>query len=918
MPKLTLDHPYQKGDLQEIVRRRLEALQAQREKYNNVVFADDPDKGMEAHHALNDVRYIEMHMQALLDEALANLPEDQRDKLKDVKDPQALAQALEEGLDADAARKLTQSVGDIVTPMEQGFDMEAQMMHPRAESIQELKDKLDPNDPKLEENKKLLDEVNRDLGFLTIDVVDYAEHMAVESPAPGSQLYKLENEVDRYNNSSAKSYYQQLGVEDRLPKSWGQYSNAYRPDRTKLTEKDFETFRTNDFKLSEKLTKKAVSIMNLMDQIGAENFVNRDTGEIDVQKDEKTQKETRHVKFRSEQNGKKYGFSAYANAKTELLKAVDTGDLNKIREAKQKFDNIHTLTDQMLQTVKDEATTTLFCGNLNSTRPIPIPVAGIENSNELPAEYLLDYTAQNQLNSVFMLYAFCKTYDVKPEEFLKDPVNTVADLMDRTARENGLGEPKTNSTAEALTLSLRVDEDMVTMKEAINSVMYLAGRGLDGLSGFVTDDEERKRLIAANNLGVMTGAYEQSKEEQLYNTIQKMNEEKTLAYYTSAILAPEGEFDPRAVARTLQGADWKQKLDAKNAIIDLRAAGKLDLGALAEHTEKLLEDVSKQSKALEDKDQTCSFDRRLFRRAAVKAMETALATATPEERQSSERQSSGYKKMSETLKKMKLDLVTDSKMSDALDKNLAILKERKTGLFTTSKNSPEHVRMTDELSKLQNKLKLLRGEEVEGLTPAQRQDLESMDLGKQMKKAREAAYDYYRIKNGGGKNTSFWSDAGVRRSEAAEKIISSIDKLSDELGMRTPAEKVLQDTQRELMENRGDKDWMRKNAELCAAKIVRAQMVAEKGWSAEKQRRALSGARMTGMTEDIRQSEAFRRMLRKQGVDKMVDSALLGGGEDLTLNMAKAMAQDSPKPQQDKTKTKSVHNEKTNNLSVLQ
>ena len=58
MPKLTLGHAYQKGDLQEIVRRRLEALQAQREKYYNVVFADDPKKGIEAHHALNDVRYI--------------------------------------------------------------------------------------------------------------------------------------------------------------------------------------------------------------------------------------------------------------------------------------------------------------------------------------------------------------------------------------------------------------------------------------------------------------------------------------------------------------------------------------------------------------------------------------------------------------------------------------------------------------------------------------------------------------------------------------------------------------------------------------------------------------------------------------------------------------------------------------------
>ena len=84
---------------------------------------------------------------------------------------------------------------------------------------------------------------------------------------------------------------------------------------------------------------------------------------------------------------------------------------------------------------------------------------------------------------------------------------------------------------------------------------------------------------------------------------------------------------------------------------------------------------------------------------------------------------------------MNVGLVTDSEMSDTLDKNLAILKERKTGLFTTSKNSPEHVRMTDELSKLQNKLKLLRGEKVEGLAEAQRQALASMDLGTHINEA---------------------------------------------------------------------------------------------------------------------------------------------------------------------------------------
>ena len=913
MPKLTLNHSYQKGDLQEIVRRRLEAISAERGKYNNVVFADDPKKGMEAYHALNDVLYIEQHMKALLDEALAKLSEEQREKFKDVKEPEALAAGLEDALGEDAARELTERMGGIVSPTDPEFNMEEQTMHPRQARIQHLKEQLDPNDPDRAEKEKLLDEVNQDLGFLKKDVVEFSTHLDNTTPFPGSKLQGMTTDVDRYNNSSMKPYFEQLGVEKRFPKDGKLYSSAYKQGKTALTEEDFQTFRTTDHQLSEKLTNKAVSIMKMMDEIGAENFMSSDTSTLQMQPDGSTRKI-----FAAEQGGKKYGFSAYAIAKKNLLKAVDDGDLNKIREAKQKFDHIHTLTDKMFETVKNEATSPLFCGNLNSTRTVKV-AQDIQESNELPSEYLLDYTTQNQLNGVFMLYAFCKNYDVKPEELLKDPVNVVGDLMKRHARQNGLGEEKKKSTAEVLTFALSLDDETTstTMSASYNNFMYLTGRGLEGLSGFAENEEERARLVAASNMALMTGSYEYSKEEQLIETIQKMDEEKAVVFYTAAILSPEGEFDPRSVAQTLQEEDWQQKLDAENALSGLRAAGKLDLRALAEHTEKLLEDASKQSKALADKDQACSFDRRLYRKAAAKSMETALATATPEERESP-----GYKKMSETLKKMNVVRVTDSEMSDTLDENLAILKERKTGLFTTSKNSPEHVRMTDELSKLQNKLKLLRGEKVEGLDEAQRQELASMDLGKQMKKAREATYNYYRIKNDGGKSTSFWSDAGLRRSSAAGEIITAIDKLSDELGMRTPAEKVIQDTQRELMENRGDKQWMRENGELCAAKIVRAQMVAEKTeWSAEKQRYALSGEKMTAMAEKIRQSEEFQRMLRKQGIDKTINSALLGGGENLVTDMARAMGlQGSPQPQQSRiaTKTKSVQTSKTDTQQILQ
>lgn len=75
------------------------------------------------------------------------------------------------------------------------------------------------------------------------------------------------------------------------------------------------------------------------------------------------------------------------------------------------------------------------------------------------------------------------------------------------------------------------------------------------------------------------------------------------------------------------------------------------------------------------------------------------------------------------------------------------------------------------------------------------------------------------------------------------------------------------------------------------------------------------------MSENIRQSEEFQQMLRKQGIDKTINSALLGSGENLVIDMAPAKdLQGSPQTQQSKiaTKTKSVHTSKTNTQKIPQ
>lgn len=67
------------------------------------------------------------------------------------------------------------------------------------------------------------------------------------------------------------------------------------------------------------------------------------------------------------------------------------------------------------------------------------------------------------------------------------------------------------------------------------------------------------------------------------------------------------------------------------------------------------------------------------------------------------------------------------------------------------------------------KLKQLRGEEIPEVTPENRKILKEMNLTSEISKAREATYEYYRLKTDNGGKDSFTYTAGANR--AAAKMI---------------------------------------------------------------------------------------------------------------------------------------------------
>ena len=187
--------------------------------------------------------------------------------------------------------------------------------------------------------------------------------------------------------------------------------------------------------------------------------------------------------------------------------------------------------------------------------------------------------------------------------------------------------------------------------------------------------------------------------------------------------------------------------------------------------------------------------------------------------------------------------------------------------------------MTKELTVLQNKLRMLRGDDS-GLTEEQKNELGKVSLADQIRNARAATYNYCRLKSDNGKKVSFFHDVGTERYNAADQVISCLDNIADNFNMRTPTEKLIQNTQRTFLDKRSDSEWMRENGELAASKMIYAKMIAKEGHSEEKEEDLLRERLLNAKAEKIMNDEhGFKKLLRQEGLDKIAGRAVQGSDE---------------------------------------
>ena len=249
--------------------------------------------------------------------------------------------------------------------------------------------------------------------------------------------------------------------------------------------------------------------------------------------------------------------------------------------------------------------------------------------------------------------------------------------------------------------------------------------------------------------------------------------------------------------------------------------------------------------------------------------------------------------------------------TDFLNNDIRALGKTKKGFLMSKTDSPEHKKMMKQLLTVQYKIKQLKGEQLNGLTAQQQENLRKMDLGKEIIKARNLTYDYYRLKKENGEKDSAWYSAGDARMEAAKNTITHLNGFSKFLDLES--QPVL-DSFNQRMKTVEDADGNQRTDEAvskAAATAIYNMMMWQKKLPKDKQEEWLEEDRMENNLQIIQNQPIFKRMMQNEGTKNISRYLAEGGGQltDAFIRASNQVAQEAGQAQQ-KTLAESTEKEK--------
>ena len=844
----------------------------------NSAFVQDPQAELQKIYQANEEYFIERRLDSILGDAMKVLPEEKQAEIENAKLPkkenwQKIAEEFEAEFGEAMADKLAEKIDKIIPPASELYPKEAKYTVMQQAEIDGLRGEIRPEDPEAQEKKELLDRVQEDLTLGSDEMLEHLNYLD-RSIMPG---------VDAVGFTDVKDFleeYQGGEYASKLPTSHTSLVDfpRYEPDATEsgrggFSLEDAKKLRDLNPGLSPETEKLVLDVTGKMDSMGEEKYrQGQTTLESTLMSGVR--------RFSAEQQIKNYAFWPLQTDHSKVAEALEKKDYAALREADRQYRETRKTCDEMMALV-GENKTPLCGGNVNSTRRY-------NGRTALPLEYMTDFVTHSKVNGLYLLYGVSKDLKTPMKEILHNPVKVMNKGAEDFLRQEGLQNRPNTGMKLHMAFSAGYPESLKGLWMNTTSGMLL--RGFDAVAALEKDPKKRRQIVGTAALAAASASVAIASYRDRWRKLAVLPNEKKDLVYQHAALMPEEEFDPLEAGEKVADPAWKKKIGLRGLVADLRAKGKLDFAQMSERVEKVIRDAEETSDNRYAEDSR--FGPKAFTKASQQAFREVIRTATPEEKKDPEFQRFRNKVYARDLK-------NDPKAAEImqkLDNSLALQMREKKGWFLSSKDSEEHERMVLANRKHQYK-RQLRGEEITDLPPEELKALEKQDVGRMIRSARNATYDYCRIKTEDGKKERFLHDVGAERYRDAKDNLYELDKLADLLETQSPAQGLRTRTRMEFVDNRSDREWARENYQDAAAKLLYGMYLGSKDLSYEEQQKNLTDARVESGVNQIKADPVFQRMIRDVDPEKMMDAIILG---DSRVTNAYIQAKDELEHEQDK------------------
>ena len=823
-----------------------------------------------------------------------------------------IVDALEAVLPPEKMQELNTLAAGLKAPDEPGYAGPLEE-EPYKEQIRALKEKAARENPfAAESTAKMLDRVNGQLSRVSND---FREYLAGYDAARSNNISGL-NKLSDWTAT-------QMTIRGQQTLAGGRFKGTFKSEPTEhdlatnhgmslmpgderyqakpLTDKDIADLKSTPSPFSQTAVDAAEKIYGVMDTL---EFTNGNAVEAagDVQTF-KGQKPEDNFYF-GEQGVKYYAYWPLIDKRNALAQAVEEGDLNKIETAAEEYKKTEDKYTAMTDTLTDPKLggNKLFDGNVSSTRP---------STPNMPMKFVRDNTTHNQLNSMYCLRSAAKNFGVDVMDLVKDPVNTTLKACRNYKESRGIDSKSTIGGKLCWGLQVeRKNGPKAAHYSSFDSVWsnYFdapRSRGLTGVVNLEPDAKKRAEYMALNNLGTYAADMEIKKEQQRFETMSEIAAgkapnagEKRSALYRSAALLPPDKFSMEKMADVFGDKKdperWRRELDV-SALTKGDNLYKLDYADLAARTEEVLR--QHDAEKVESGAYMSAFDKDEYVLNAFSVYSQILANAKDKaDLQASEQ----FKAFEQSVKNMP-NLVTNPDIKAMMAASLKVAEDPNYFMTLTAdksdrlfgkKDSREYIEMKQSLKDVELYVNVLKNgpkNNKEALATAK-----GGHFAEVLQEAADDCFEYARLKTDNGAKTTFSAASGARRVEESLQALRNVQKLQDELGLRSPARKLYDEARMDLLTHRTDKAWMKAHGMETVAKAIHAKRAMDAKIPAEDQAAAFAPENWQKEFGKMKNRKEFRDFVAGAGpdADDMAESVLSGDKhfQKVTEDMSKTLA----------------------------